>query len=107
MSEFVKKLEPRIFDKAKNDIIQDQYEEVFEVVFITTGSVGVGYRLFNEVFYGMRIIMTKQKRIIAPINDYSSLFNKSSEFLYQPIEKVEALAIRRENFNEIIEDPIA
>lgn len=100
------KLEPRLYDN-KQELIQDQYEEIFEVVFVTNGSVGVGYRLFNEVFYGMRIVMSKNKRIISPINDYSCLCNKSSEFLYQPIDKVEAVAIRREHFNEIIEDPIA
>lgn len=103
---FVVKLEPRLFDKNNNDIIQDQYEEVFEVTFITTGAVGVGYRLFNEVFYGMSIIMSKNKRIISPINDYSCVSNKSSEFLYTPVEKVEALAIRREHFNVLMSDPI-
>jgi hypothetical protein len=51
--------------------------------------------------------MSRQKRIVSPINDYSCLCNKSSEFLYQPIEKVEALAIRREHFNEVMNDPVA
>jgi len=32
--DFVKNLEPRYFE-AKGDVIQDQYEEVFEVVFVT------------------------------------------------------------------------
>lgn len=82
MSEFVKRLEPRIYDKNAGDIIQDQYEEVFEVVFIMNGTIGVGYRLFNEVFYGVSIVMSKTKRIISPINDYSCISNKSSEFLY-------------------------
>lgn len=77
------------------------------MVFITNGAVGVGYRLFNEIFYGMSIIMSKTKKIISPINDYSCLSNKSSEFLYKPIEYVEALAMRKYNFNCLMQDPVA
>lgn len=69
------------------------------------GNIGVGYRLFNDVFYGMSIVMSKTKRVISPINDYSCISNKSSEFLYTPIEKAEALAIRREDFNTMINAP--
>ena len=104
--EFVQMLEPRFYDK-NSYMIQDQYEEIFEVVFITNGAVGVGYRLFNEIFYGMSIIMSKTKKIISPINDYSCLSNKSSEFLYKPIEYVEALAMRKYNFNCLMQDPVA
>ena len=50
--------------------------------------------------------MTNQKRIISPINDYSCVYNKNSEFLYTPVEKVEAFAVRRENFNSLMSDLI-
>ena len=50
---FVRALEPRFYNQQNNDMIQDQYEEIFEVVYITKGAVGIGYRLFNEVFFGM------------------------------------------------------
>jgi len=83
-------------------MIQDQYHEIFEVFFIIKGSIGVGYRLFNEVFYGMRIVMNANKKIISPINDYSCLNNKYSEFLYTPIDNIEAYGIRKENFNELL-----
>ena len=99
--EFVKRLEPRFYTQ-NGDMIQDQYEEIFEVVFITKGSVGVGYRLFNEIFYGMKIVMMHDKKIISVINDYSCLYNKCSEFLYKPIDHVEGLAMRKENFNEVM-----
>ena len=56
MVEFVQKLEPRFYHKCDDQMIQDQYEEIFEVVFIQSGAVGVGYRLFNEIFYGLRIV---------------------------------------------------
>ena len=63
------------------------------------GAVCVGYRLFDEIFYGMRVVMNQEKKIISAINDYSCLHNKCSEFLYMPVEFTEALAMRRENFN--------
>lgn len=81
--------------------------EIYEIIYITNGTVGVGYRLFNEIFYGMRIIMTKEKRVISPINDYSALNNKCSEFLYKPIEMVNALAMRKSNFTKIMKDQYA
>lgn len=86
-------------------MIQDQYAEIFEVVYIQKGAVGVGYRLFEEIFYGARIAMSAQNKKISAINDYSCLHNKCSEFLFTPLEPTEALAVRRENFNIAMEDP--
>ena len=77
------------------------------MVYITKGAVGIGYRLFNEVFFGMQILMSKSKKIISVINDYSCLNNKCSEFLYQPIDHVEGFGMRREHFNRVMEDPQA
>ena len=99
----MKRLEPRLYF---GDIMQDQYEEIFEIVFILKGSVGIGYRLFNEMFYGKQITVNKKRKIVCAINDYSSLFNKCSEFLYMPIDKVEALGMRKENYNEVMESKI-
>jgi len=47
--------------------------------------------------------MSKQKKDANVINDYSCLYNKCSEFLYKPIDTVEALAMRKENFNEVMQ----
>ena len=69
-----------------------------------TGAVGVGYRLFDEIFYGVRIVMSGTKKIISAINDYSCLHNKCSEFLYMPMEPTQALAMRREHFKNVMED---
>jgi hypothetical protein len=77
------------------------------VFFIIKGSIGVGYRLFNEIFYGIRIVMNSNKKVISPINDYSCINNKGSEFLYTPIEDCVAYGIRKEYFNELLENPIA
>lgn len=43
------------------------------------GRVGVAYRLFNELFFGLAL----QQRYV--INDYAMLRQKVSEFIYQPI----------------------
>jgi hypothetical protein len=42
--------------------------------------------------------MTKGKKIICPINDYSCIMNRVSEFLYKAIDYVEALSVRKDNF---------
>ena len=62
------------------------------------GRVGVGYRLFNESFTGLALSPGDV------INDYALLVGKVSEFAYDPIiEHVEGLALRRVNFNELLE----
>ena len=66
------------------------------------GSVGIGYRLYNEEFFGLKIIMGEEKKVIKVINDYSCAYNKCSEFIYRPIQYVEALAMRKENFKELL-----
>lgn len=98
---FVQHLEPRIYD-VNSDLIQEQHEEIFEVLFLMSGAVGVGYRLFSEIFYGTQLFM-KNKRVFSVINDYQCLENKCSEFLYKAIDNVEALAIRKPNYNDVME----
>ena len=44
---------------------------------------------------------------MCPINDYSCIMNRVSEFLYKPIDVVEGLAVRKENFQEMMQDPMA
>jgi hypothetical protein len=79
---------------VKGELIQDQDQEVFEVLYILSGKVGVGYRLFNEIFLGMALSTR------STINDYAMISGKVSEFLYMPImEHVNGLALRRAIFN--------
>ena len=96
--DFVKILEPRFFTSSNDDVIQDQYEEVFEAIYVTKGVVGVGYRLFNQEFFGTQIIMNKKINTINVINDYSLIYEKCAEFLFKPFDFVEAYAMRKENF---------
>lgn len=79
--------------------IQDQFTEVFELLFLTKGKVGIGYRIFNEVFLGVAL---KERKMM---NDYAMIHNKVSEFLYKPVsENIEGLALRRETFNALISE---
>lgn len=108
MVQFVRNLEPRKYT-IDGDVIQEQYEEIFEVVFILNGAVGVGYRLFDEFFFGKTILISKGPRVLGQkklnvINDYSCITNKGSEFLYRAIETTEAFAMRRPQFLEQMED---
>ena len=84
-------LEPRIY--KNNKVIQEQFHEVYEMLFITEGSVRVGYRLFNETHYGK---MLEKKAVV---NDYSCAFDKCSEFLYTAFSaQVKGYAIRKNSF---------
>jgi len=98
---FLDLLEPRYFLPNDDELIQDQFQEVFEVVFICKGRVIVGYRLFREVFYAK--IMNKSPIV----GDFSALKNKVSEFLYKPTERIDAFAIKKYNFNMIMKEPLA
>ena len=100
-------LEPRIYRNTDDEFIQDQYEEIFEVVFIYKGLVAMGYRLFNELLFGLSIGSNKRSKNMAVINDFSCLHNKSSEFLCKPINVVDAFAIRRERFAKIMAHPLS
>ena len=55
---FVDKMQPRYYVQGE-EFIQDQFDEVFEVVFIMKGACAIGYRLFEEIFYGQTMIMKK------------------------------------------------
>lgn len=99
MVQLLEKLEPRQYLMNTETVVQDQFTEVFELFFLIKGQIGVGYRIFNDVFLGMAL---KERRIM---NDYAMIHNKVSEFLYQPIvEVVEGLALRRETFNHLIKN---
>jgi hypothetical protein len=63
------------------------------------GNIGVGYRLFNEVFLGMQLHPRQQ------FNDQSIICKKVSEFIYMPlVNDVHMLALRKESYHQIIKD---
>lgn len=69
------------------------------MLFLIKGKVGVGYRLFNEVFLGMALSTR------STINDYAMMTSKVSEFLYMPIiEHVDGLILRRNVFLKLFDE---
>lgn len=75
------------------------------------GAIGVGYRLFEELFYGKKIVIRKGSKILSRrqlnvINDYACITNKCSEFYYRALETSEALIMRRSEFLEQMEHPL-
>ena len=48
------------------------------------------------------MVKGNEKGIIPVFNDYSVLNAKTSEFLYYPIEKVEAFGMRRHKFETVL-----
>lgn len=95
MQKFLIKLEPRLYDYG-GDYIQDQNIEVSEIFFIMKGKVGVGYTLYNELFFGLALY---PKNII---NDYAMIRERVSEFAYLPIiDHVEGLAMRKHDFKHL------
>ena len=46
--------------------------------------------------------LSKDKGTFPVINDYSAMSNKCAEFLYHPIDQVEAFAIRKYKFTAIL-----
>lgn len=93
----LKVLEPRQY--ASGDVIQDQYDEVFEVLYIMKGRVGVGYRLYNEQAFG---VVLQRGHVV---NDYAVMTQRVSEFRYEVIiePQVDGLAIRRIEFVKLLE----
>lgn len=93
--QLLKVLEPRKY--VAESLIQGQYDEVFEVLYLMKGKVGVSYRLFNETAIG---VVLQRGHVI---NEYALIVEKVSEFSYQAIlEDVEGLAIRRREFNDLL-----
>ena len=96
-------LEPRLY--VTKSIIQNQYEEIFEVLFVMKGTYGIGYTLFNETFYAKQMGINRRRLI--PINDYSCLVEYNSEFLYRAVNNLEGLAIKRKNWKNIMKHNLA
>jgi len=46
--------------------------------------------------------MNKKMNTINVINDYALIFEKCAEFLYHPFDIVEAYAMRKENFLNVM-----
>lgn len=99
MVKLLQSFEPRFYNTQT--MIQDQYQEIYEVLLVDTGGILIGYRLFNSIIFAKE---QSNRQII--IGDFSCIHNKVSEFLYSPSEHVQGYAIKKSLFMKLIEDPI-
>jgi len=76
-------------------VIQEQFHEVSEALFVREGQVGVGYRLLSETH---NVKMLEKGSVV---NDYGCLSDDGvSEFVYTAISSspVEGYSIRKASF---------
>lgn len=66
------------------------------MVYITKGTIAVGFRLFNDLSLVHRI----KNHIV--IGDYDCMHQRVSEFLYQPVDYARGFSLRRNYFLEIL-----
>jgi hypothetical protein len=47
----INSLKPRQYLSEDDQLVQGQFEEIFEVIFIMKGNISVGYQLINNTFF--------------------------------------------------------
>jgi hypothetical protein len=73
---------PRFYNSEKeDDVIYDEADEVLEIIFITKGEVGVGFKLQNSLD-SKRYELTTVLGTHSFFADYYVLSNVKSEFCY-------------------------
>lgn len=83
-----------------DDIIQKQFYEVDDVVYLMSGKVNVGFWLYNDYFKGLII---GERKVIG---DFSILDCKVSEFEYRvESHRLSALTITYVDFIKVIDHP--
>lgn len=88
---------PRNFsDNEDSQIIYDEEEEVAEMYFIISGSVGIGYHLFASPLDKQRYRVARTLSRNEFFGDFYLCNNVKSEFVFCAQSKVEAFALRKE-----------
>ena len=72
----------------KRTVILEEFDETNEIMFVTSGSVLVGYEVNNVKKYCI-----KMDRII--VGGHGILENKRSEYVYCSLNNVDACSIRK------------
>ena len=94
MSLILLKLEPRFYKRRA--VILDEFEEPNEISFALKGTFVVGYEVNKIKMYCLKV-----KSSIA-IGAFGATFNQRSEFVYTALTDLHSMAIRKENWNEIL-----
>ena len=88
------KLEPR-YERAYTTI-WDELDDVNDIIFISKGTLVVGYELNRIKKYSL---VMKDKAIVGA---HDVTFCKQSQFVYTTLTNIEGFFIRRENWYEIL-----
>lgn len=89
-------LNPRHFSSEPDEnIIYDEEEEVDEMYFIMTGTVGVGYHMYQQPLEKSRYRVTTKIGCNSFFGDYYLCNNIKSEFVYAAVSDVEAFALNK------------
>ena len=89
-------LMPRHFsEKEDEDIILDEEEEVLEMYFIVSGSVGVGYHLYQQPLEKQRYVKVIYLSANTFFGDYYLCNNIKAEFVHVAVSNVEAFGLSK------------
>lgn len=89
-------LKPRHFsEKEEENIIYDEEEEVLEMYFIMSGTVGIGYHLYQQPLEKQRYKLTHFLGSNNFFGDYYLCNNMKAEFVHIATTEVEAFALSK------------
>jgi hypothetical protein len=88
-------LEPRF--EARHTIIIDELDEFNEIVFVSQGSVVIGYEVNKQKRY---CIKYRNNCIIGP---FGITFNQRSQFIYTTLTEIHGFFIRKSNWKLILD----
>ena len=89
-------LKPRYFSKNEDEcIIYDEEEQILEMYFIMSGTVGIGYQLFMQPLEKSRVHLTYYLGVDSYIGDYYLCHDKKSEFVHKATSDVEAFSLSK------------
>lgn len=92
-------LEPR--QENKHVVIVDELEEISEVLFVSKGSIVVGYDINKQKRYCLKFL---EKFVVG---SYELSFNQRSQVIYTSLTHIHGYSIRRSNWFIIMnEDPL-
>jgi hypothetical protein len=96
MMNLLKRLEPRFV--SKNTLLYQELEEIQEIFFQENGIIDIGYEINRE----QRFVLRLSKGAI--VGAYNCCFERRSLFLYKCKSNVQGYILRKEYWNELLDD---
>ena len=89
-------LKPRHFTEREDEnVIYDEEDEVLEMYFIISGTVGVGYHLYQQPLVKHRYKITHNLSSNSFFGDYYIFNNTKAEFVYVAVSEIEAFSLSK------------